>query len=243
MYYFASDMHFKFGETSNNRATELQAIKWLNMVAKDAKAIYLLGDIFDFWFEYKRVVPKGFVRILGKIAELTDSGIEIHIFAGNHDMWMLDYFEKECGMIIHRDVQIITLLGKKLLLRHGDAVGVKSLPLKLMNSFFRSKILHQCFSSLVHPNLALKFGCWWSGHNRDSKNISHKFRGENEPLVQYSKRVLEQQKIDYFIFGHIHCAEVLQLNEEAQAIFLGEWIENPTYARMDNDGIKLLKFQ
>ncbi len=243
MYYFASDMHLKFDGYSTSRATELKAIKWLDMVAEDAIAIYLLGDIFDFWFEYKRVAPKGFVRILGKIAELTDRGIEIHILAGNHDMWMLDYFEKECGMMIHRDEQRITLLGKTLLLRHGDAVGITSIPVRLMNSIFRSKLLHRYFSALVHPNLALKFGCWWSGHSRKSKSISHCFRGEDEYLVQYSRRVLEQDKIDYFIYGHIHCAEIFKLNELSKAIFLGEWIESPTYARMDSNGIKLFKFQ
>ena len=242
MYYFTSDMHLKFDEHSNSRAIELRVVEWLEMVSVDAKAIFLLGDIFDFWFEYKRVIPKGFVRLFGKIAELTDRGIEVHIFAGNHDMWMQEYFEKECGMVVHKEESRITLLGKSFLLRHGDAVDVKSISARLMNSIFRSKTLHWLFSRLIHPDIALKFGLWWSGHSRDSKPISHEFRGENEYLVKYSKRVLEQSKIDYFIFGHIHCAEVFQLNESSKAVFLGEWVENPTYARMDNNGIKLHKF-
>ena len=241
MYYFASDMHLKFDGGSNSRAIELKAIKWLNMVAADAKAIYLLGDIFDFWFEYKRVVPKGFVRILGKIAELTDRGIEVHIFAGNHDMWVRDYFEKECGMITHNKEYRVTLLDKKLLLRHGDAVDLKSISGRLMNTIFRSKFLRILFSALVHPNLALQFGLWWSGHSRGSKPISHGFRGDDEYLIKYSRRVLEHSKIDYFIYGHIHCAEVFELNSESKAVFLGEWVENPAYARMDSDGIKLFK--
>ena len=242
MYYFASDMHFKSGGGLSSRATELKVIKWLDMISNDAKAIYLLGDIFDFWFEYKRVVPKGFVRVLGKIAELTDRGVEIHIFAGNHDMWTLDYFEKECGMIIHRDEYLVTLFDKKLLLRHGDAIGDISLLVRLMNGLFRSEILRRCLSTLIHPNLVIKFGSWWSNKSRGSKSIKHEFKGEDDFLVKYSRRVLNKQKIDYFIYGHTHCAEIYQLNNMSKAIFLGEWIESPSYAKMDSDEIKLFKF-
>lgn len=242
MYYFASDMHLKFGGHPSNRERELNVIRWFNAIEGDAKAIYLLGDIFDFWFEYKRVVPKGFVRLFGKIAELTDRGVEVHFFAGNHDMWALDYFEKECGMIIHRGEYRTTLFGKQLLMRHGDAVEVKSIVLKLMNSIFRNRAIFSSFSAIVHPNVALKFGNWWSSNSRESRSLKHVFRGENESLVQYSRKILEHSKIDYFIFGHTHCDEVLQLNDESKAIFLGEWLNSPTYARMDSEGIKLLKF-
>ncbi|MBQ6580825.1 MAG: UDP-2,3-diacylglucosamine diphosphatase, partial [Alistipes sp.] len=169
MYYFTSDVHLGAGDETFSRRTEQRFVKWLDKVAEDADAIFLVGDIFDFWFEYGRVIPKGFVRVLGKLAELTDRGIKIYFFIGNHDMWCRDYLEKECGVKTFFKPQHMTLAGKEVFIAHGDNMNVGNQPmLRLMNTCFRSRILRKLFSWCVHPDLALKFGQWWSGKSRKS---------------------------------------------------------------------------
>ena len=206
-YYFASDVHLGMGEAVSAKARERLFVTWLDSVSDDAKAIYLLGDIFDFWFEYRRVVPKGFVRTLSKLSELTDKGVEIHLFTGNHDMWMYDYLEKECGVVLHFKPEEIELCGKKLFLAHGDNMKVGRKPmLKLMNTVFRSRSIRWLFSWVVHPDLAMKFGQWWSGNSRKSHGHVSQFRGADEGLVAFAREYVQSHSIDYFIFGHIHSA-------------------------------------
>ena len=225
-----------------DKSREKAFVQWLEEAGKDAEAIFLLGDIFDFWFEYRRVVPKGFTRLLGKLAELTDSGVEIHFFTGNHDMWVGDYLHEECGVTIHTAPQTITLAGKTLFLAHGDNMHITGQPmLRLMNRMFRSKTVRWMFSHLIHPDAALRFGRWWSSSSRKSKSIKEPFRGYDEPLVQYARSVLRTRHIDYFVFGHIHCAEDFLLSADSRALFLGEWIHSPAYAALDNDGRMTLK--
>ena len=169
MYYFASDVHLGAGGEQWTRHTEQRFVRWLDMAASDADGIFLLGDIFDFWWEYRKVVPKGFVRTFGKLAELTDRGVKIYLITGNHDMWAKDYLKQECGVEVYFTPQQITLSGKNLFLAHGDNMNVSNKPmLKLMNTGFRSPILRTLFSWLIHPDLAMTCGQWWSGKSRKS---------------------------------------------------------------------------
>lgn len=246
MYYFASDVHLGAGNEQEDRCTEELFVRWLEHIEKDAKALYLMGDIFDFWFEYSRVVPKGFVRTLGKLAQMSDKGIEIHYFIGNHDMWCRDYFEKECGMKLHLKPEEVTLADKQIMLAHGDNlnIGNKKM-LRLMNSGFRSSILRAIFSWLVHPNLAMRFGKWWSGKSRKSHNGVKITPDSLKFLIEAAKGFkCSSPEIEDVIFGHMHLP--YQCSEEGLRIhFLGNWEDGVgSYAQMDQRGnIELKSFQ
>ncbi len=243
MYYFASDTHLGMLCDGSDKSREKAFAEWLDTVSADAEAIFLLGDIFDFWFEYKRVVPKGFSRLLGKLSELTDRGIEIHFFTGNHDMWVGDYLHDECGITVHTRPQTVTLAGKTLFLAHGDNINIQGQPLlRLMNGTFRSRTVRWLFSHLIHHDAALRFGRWWSSSSRKSKSICEPFRADGEPLVEYARKMLQDSHTDYFVFGHIHCAEDFALSSTSRALFLGEWIHSPAYAALSPDGsMRLVK--
>jgi len=237
MYFFASDMHLHSTSCRKGMEREMALIAWLDRVAADAEAIFLLGDVFDFWFEYKYVVPKGFSRLLGKFSELADRGVKIHIFTGNHDQWTVDYLEKECGIMLHKGYGIFNLYGKCVFMAHGDAMGL-NLPLgeRIINAVFRSKVAKRLFSCLVHPDLAMRFGYWWSGQSRKAKDISHVFREEREPLIRFAEKFSHTGHIDYFIFGHTHCVADYKLESGAKALFLGEWFHNPCFVALKPDG-------
>lgn len=239
MYYFASDMHLGLGSKETARQREKRLIEWLRKASADAEAIYILGDMFDFWYEFKRVVPKGFTRLLGTLSELTDSGVQIHFFPGNHDLWAYNYLQDECGVNVHHEPLLCELNGKKVFMTHGDDIYVKTpVGVKIINAVFRSRTARWMFSHFVHPDAALRFGHTWSRHSRKSKSVAHLFRQEDEPMVQYTRRYSERQNehIDYFIFGHNHIAAIYPIAEDTSVVFLGEWIERPTYAAMDDSG-------
>lgn len=244
MYYFASDMHLgsEHGRSSSlDRERDL--VRWLCSIEHDARAIFLVGDVFDFWFEYRRVVPKGFTRFLGKVAELTDRGIEVHLFMGNHDMWMTGYLERECGVKLHRRGEILELSGKRVYVEHGDRIMDLEHPVtRFLGRCFHSSVLRWLFSRLVHPTYALWFGQKWSGYSRTSNHSGHIFQGEAEPLVKFARSMLASGgKIDYFVFGHLHCAEDVDLGGGSRAIFTGDWLLRRDYARLTDDGVMELK--
>lgn len=246
MYYFASDIHLGQGAGLGDQACadrEKLFVKWLWDVSVDAKAIFLLGDVFDFWFEYKRVIPKGFSRTLGALAALSDRGVEIHLFVGNHDLWAFDYLSTECGVKLHLEGETFELYGKKVYMAHGDNEPcAKPWIVNLMNKGFRSKFVQWAFSNLMHPDLALFLGQSWSGESRKKKNRTFVFR-DDHPLFLYAKEQSEQANAaDYYIFGHIHCAENIDIGHSRRVIFTGEWMVNPCYAKMTEDGqIELIK--
>lgn len=246
MYYFASDVHLGAGDELQARRTEQLFVRWLESVEHDAEAIFLMGDIFDFWFEYSRVIPKGFVRVLGTLARLADKGIAIHFFTGNHDMWCRDYFEKECGMYLHLKGEDVTLAGRHLHLAHGDNLNVGNKPmLRLMNSVFRSSFMRALFSWLVHPNLALRFGKWWSGKSRKSHNSSNITPASLGFLIEAAKQTKAlSPSVDYVIFGHMHLPHIHH-EADLSVYFLGNWEDNRgSYAQMDGEGnIELKTFQ
>ena len=237
MYYFASDVHLGAGDELTSRRTEQRFVAWLDMVAKDAEEIFLVGDIFDFWFEYNYVIPKGFVRALGKLAELADKGVKITFITGNHDMWAKDYLERECGIKTFFTPQTVELAGKRLFVAHGDNMNIKNQPvLRLMNDTFRSRIARVLFSWLVHPDLALKFGKWWSGKSRKSHSMDQITDESLGFLIDYARGYkAENPTTDYIIFGHMHYPYDLS-QEQLRVLFLGCWEGDATYATLDSEG-------
>ena len=235
MIYFASDIHLGSGDKKAQRATEQRFVKWLKSIEPTAEVLFLVGDIFDFWFEYRRTVPKGFVRTLAQLANMTDKGIRIVMLTGNHDMWVGKYLAEECGVELYTTPQSFTFEGKRLYISHGDNTNIKGQPmLRLMNTFFRSKTLRFIASWLIHPDLFLKFGQWWSGSSRKA----HKEQTDLkylDPLIEFAAEYKEQN-IDHFIFGHIHIP-----HQRDNITFLGNWEAGCSWAELDKDGKITLK--
>lgn len=231
--YFASDFHLGLKAGTNPLEREKKVVKWLRSIAGDAEGIFLLGDIFDFWWEYKLVVPRGFTRFLGTVAELTDSGIPVHFFTGNHDMWVGNYLSEECGLMIHTGPVTLTLGGKIFHLAHGEGLGTKDFGYKILLSAFRNKPLRALYSTL-HPAIGVGIGQRWSHSSRLGKGISLEFLGEEkEDLIRYAKSIISREKTDYFIFGHRHLAMTFRIEGGAEIIFLGDWIKNSSYVVWD----------
>ncbi|MBR4996107.1 MAG: UDP-2,3-diacylglucosamine diphosphatase [Alistipes sp.] len=246
MYYFASDVHLGAGDEPTSRRTERCFVRWLDMVSADAEAIFLVGDIFDFWFEYGKVVPKGFVRTLGKLAELTDRGIKVVFITGNHDMWSRDYLQKECGVKVVHTSRTITLGKRTIHIAHGDNLNIGDKPLlRLMNSAFRSNILRKLFSNLIHPDLALCFGQWWSGKSRKSHANETITPQSLQFLIDYARGYKQQHPdVDCLLFGHMHYPH-FHSEENLDIAFLGNWSESEgSYAVSDGEGnIELKNFR
>ncbi len=241
MFYFASDIHLGAGTHEVQRATEKRFVEWLEFVRQDATAIFLCGDIFDFWYEYKRVVPKGFVRSLAKIAELTEQGIRVVFMAGNHDMWVRDYLTIECGMEIYTSPTTFTLGAKRVHVAHGDNLNVRgNWSLSLMNATFHSRAVRWLFSTFIHPDLALKFGRWWSEKSRH-KHVSEDDRERVTGFLRdYALAHYAEHKDDIYVFGHLHYAKIYSLEEQPQMIFMNDWSGTPHYMRLSLEGVALL---
>ena len=242
MHYFASDIHLGAGSADEARATEQRFVAWLDRVAADAETVVLLGDIFDFWFEYRRVVPQGFTRTLAKIAELTERGIRVVMLTGNHDMWVGDYLPRECGIELYTTPQLLTLGGQRLFVAHGDNMKIDGQwVLKAMNATFRSRVARALFSWLVHPDLALRFGKWWSGNSRKRHSQSTLTEAVTEPLIAYARETAAtHQEIDHFIFGHMHFPRDYR-EGSLHTIHLGCWEAGESYAVLDHAGHLTLK--
>lgn len=243
--YFASDVHLGAPALSNNRQREQLFVSWLDRVKNDAESIYLMGDIFDFWFEYKRAVPRGFTRVLGKLAEITDLGITVHFFTGNHDIWVFDYLPSEIGVIVHRDLVKTEIRGKKFFLGHGDGLGPFDKGYKILKKIFTNPILQWGFAR-IHPNFSIWLAHKWSSHSRlrDGKIEADTFRGEDkEWLVLFAREELKKEHFDYFVFGHRHWPCNIQLNEKSRYINTGDWITHFTYAVFDGETMELKEFE
>jgi UDP-2,3-diacylglucosamine hydrolase len=240
--YFASDNHLGAPTREESLPREKRFVKWLDEIKQDAGVIFLLGDLFDFWFEYKTVVPKGFVRVLGKLAEIRDSGIPIYFFVGNHDLWMNDYFEKELNIPVFHSPQVFIINGKSIFIGHGDGLGPEDKGYKRMKKVFTNSFSKWLFRWL-HPDLGVKLGQYLSVKNKlISGNDDVKFLGEeNEWLVQYAKRKLELKHYDYFVFGHRHLPMTIKLNENSTYINLGDWIHYYTFGVFDQETLQLEK--
>jgi len=241
--YFASDFHLGTGTYAAGRAREERLVRWLDSIKTDASEVFLMGDVFDFWFEYKTVVPKGYIRFLGKLAELSDAGIKLWFFRGNHDMWMFDYFEREFGATIISNELEIERNGKKFYLHHGDGLGPGDTFYKFMKGFFRSKLCQWLFARL-HPNFGVGLANYWSSHSRlaNEKKDDHK-PGQQEWLVTFSNLVLQKQFYNCLVFGHRHLPLDIKLNEKSRYINLGEWVYACSYAVFDGEDISLKYFE
>ena len=237
--YFASDFHLGSPNLQESLKRERKIISWLNEIEIDAKKIYLLGDIFDFWFEYEKVVPKGFVRLLAKLADLVDKGIKIHFLAGNHDMWMRDYLEKEIGLKVHFKEFIIEEDNQLIFIGHGDGLGKGDYKYKILKSLFTSKICKWIFSRL-HPNFGIGLGQAWSNKSR-KKQESFK-NEEKEILLGYCKEQQQNNPVDYYVFGHRHIPMEVKIDERANYINLGDWIHHYSYAVLSDQKLELRKF-
>jgi UDP-2,3-diacylglucosamine hydrolase len=241
--YFASDFHLGVDARLSSLDREKKIVRWLSHISEDADALYLLGDIFDYWFEYGTVIPKGFTRILGKLAELRDGGLPIFFHTGNHDMWMFRYLEEEMGIPIYREPQRIEIHGKKLLIGHGDGLGPGDHGYKMIKKVFSNPFCQWAFAR-IHPNLGIRLMRYFSSKSRDSSNEEDTFHGpEKEWLAQYCEQKILTEDIDYFIFGHRHLPIRHTLSNNKSTYFnLGDWLNHDTYLVVDNDGPQLMYY-
>jgi UDP-2,3-diacylglucosamine hydrolase len=242
--YFSSDSHLGAPTQAQSLPREKKLVRWLDEVKQDAEVIFLLGDLFDFWCEYKTVVPKGFVRVLGKLAEITDSGIPVYFFVGNHDLWMKDYLNTELNIPVFHSPQVFDINGKQFFIGHGDGLGPGDKGYKRMKKVFTNPFCQWLFRWL-HPDLGVRLAQHLSVKNKlISGDDDAKFLGEdNEWLVQYAKRKLETQHYDYFIFGHRHLPLDIQLKPKSKYINLGDWVKYFTYGKYDGKKFELLKYE
>lgn len=246
--YFVSDSHLGVPDHSESLIREKLLVDWLEMVRKDASEIYLMGDIFDFWFEYKTVVPKGYVRLLGKFAELTDAGIVISYLQGNHDIWAFDYFERELNIKMYRKPLIREYGGKKFFLAHGDGLGPGDKGYKFLKRAFECPV-NQWLFKWLHPDIGTRTALYWSRKSRYA-NIAREGKKEqgdgheNEMLFKFCKSYIKQNRgIDYFIFGHRHLPLNVQVENEVRCLIIGDWLTNFSYAVFDGNILELKYFK
>jgi UDP-2,3-diacylglucosamine hydrolase len=242
--YFASDFHLGAPDASSSLEREKKIVAWLESIRHDAQAIYLLGDIFDFWFEYSHAIPRGFIRLQGKLAELRDAGIPITFFTGNHDMWMFDYFPKELGIPIHREPIELVVGSQRLLIGHGDGLGPGETGYKILKAFFNSGICQWLFAR-IHPNLGMRIAQYWSRKSRISNmKREETFKGEeNEFLLIWCREEEKRAHRDYYIFGHRHLVLDLPVGTTSRYLNIGEWVhQKATYCVYDGVKAELKTF-
>ena len=237
--YFLSDFYLGAKYIDNPRKQEQRIVSFLESIRNDAKEIYLLGDILDYWFEYRYVVPKGYVRFFGKIAELADSGIKIYWFIGNHDIWIFDYLPSELGVEIVDGSQIKQIDGKTFFIAHGDGLGDESRSFRMLRAFFRNRFCQRLYAG-IHPRWTVPFALNWSRSNR--VNGEDRPFGCDEPLQRFVTNYKEDQKIDYFVFGHRHVAVDKSIGNNSRLIILGDWIKLYSYAVYDGNDLRLQFF-
>lgn len=240
--YFLSDAHLGSRAIPHRRMQERRLVNFLDSIKHKAAAVYLLGDIFDFWHEYKTVVPKGYTRLLGKISELTDNGVEVHFFIGNHDLWMGNYLEKECGVTLHRSSTVMEIYGKVFYLAHGDGLDPEDKKFKVLRAVFHNRFCQRLFAAL-HPRWGVAFGLEWARRSRlkreDGKEPEY-MGEEKESLVIFAKSYLKTHpEINYFIFGHRHIELDLLIARETRLIILGDWISQFSYVVYDGENLIL----
>ncbi|MFN2438002.1 MAG: UDP-2,3-diacylglucosamine diphosphatase [Chitinophagaceae bacterium] len=238
--YFLSDFHLGAPNPELSLQREKLIVQFLDEIKPNAFAIFIAGDIFDFWYEYKQVVPKGYVRLLGKLAELTDAGIAIHLFVGNHDMWMKNYFQKQLGIPVYYKAKDFSINAKNFHIAHGDGLGPGDHKYKMLKKVFRNTVAQWLFGVLP-PQVGMGLANYSSRKSRQATgSMEEKFLGEeNEWLITYSKEVLKERKIDYFIFGHRHLPIDFRLTNGSRYINLGDWINYYTYAVFDGSELTL----
>ena len=241
--YFASDLHLGMHPLEESRQHEQLFVQWLEEIREDAIELWLLGDVFDYWFEYSKVVPRGFVRFLGKLAALSDDGVKIHLIPGNHDVWIFDYLTQEIGLEVHRKPLFRTWNSHLFLLGHGDGLYRGDYIYRLLQGIFKNRIL-QWFYARIHPNGSMAFAQWWSKKSRLKHGTFGDYQGaDKEHQVQYARKKLKDDpKIEYFVFGHRHIPFDIRVGEQSRVICLGDWIGNFTYGVFDGEEFQLKKY-
>jgi UDP-2,3-diacylglucosamine hydrolase len=242
--YFASDFHLGVPDPSASLERERKVVKWLESIRHDAHTVYLLGDIFDFWFEYRHTIPKGFIRLQGKLAEMRDMGIDIAFFTGNHDMWMFDYFPKELGIPVYREPVKLNVGSQKLLVGHGDGLGPGETSYKILKAFFNSRVCQWLFARL-HPNLGMSIATYWSRRSRiNNMKREETFSGpEKEYLYVWCRENEKKSHHDFYIFGHRHLSLELKVSDNSTYINTGEWVYRPTFAVYNGAHLELKTFE
>ncbi|MEN9298636.1 MAG: hypothetical protein RLZZ429_949 [Bacteroidota bacterium] len=242
--YFLSDFHLGAPDHEQSLVREKKVVAFLDSIKDNAAMIFIVGDIFDFWYEYKQVVPKGYVRLLGKLAELTDRGIPIHCFVGNHDMWMRGYFEKELNIPVYHHPKVFEWNGKRFYIGHGDGLGPGDHGYKFLKKIFRNPLCQWLFG-VLHPTWGIGLANYFSRKSREKTGTSdqHFLGEENEWLIIYCKEMLEKEHFDFLVFGHRHYPIDFKLNEKSRYINLGDWIRNFTYASFDGTDMQLHQWQ
>lgn len=244
--YFASDFHLGAPNHEKSLRREKIIVEWLDQIKKDAEVLFLVGDLFDFWFEYKRVIPKGFVRFFGKLAELTDSGVEVIVFTGNHDMWMTDYLTQELNIPIKRDAEVYNFNNNSFFVAHGDGLGPGDYSYKYLKRIFESKICRFLFGRVLHANLGLFLGNSWASHSwskHEKTGDNYTFESlDKEILFQYCKEVESKQHHDYYVFGHRHFIFDEKVGENSRYINLGDWIKYFSYGVFDGKTFEVKKY-
>lgn len=241
--YFLSDLHLGAPYFPDSRAAEIRVVRWLESIRHDAEVLYLLGDILDYWYEYRYVVPRGFVRFFGKLAQLTDSGVRVVWLIGNHDIWIRDYIPSELGVEVHDGSLVETIQGKRIFMAHGDGVGRLPLGFRFIRSVFRNRLAQWLFSG-IHPRWTVPFAYSWSRHSRATgrapDSVTH-------PALDHLKTfaldyLSSHPDTDYFLFGHLHIVVDEEIAPGTRLLILGDWITRFTYARMEAGEIKLKTF-
>ena len=239
--YFVSDVHLGAPALKNNRERELLFTRWLDEIKNDVSELYLMGDIFDFWYEYKKVAPRGFTRVLGRIADLTDRGIPVHFFTGNHDVWVFDYLAEETGAIVHHEEIIKEIRGKRFFLAHGDGLDKSDTGYLLLKKLFTNKTLQWLFSRL-HPNFAFWLAHKWSASSRLSKSDNEPdFMVNQDGMYKFAADFLKTTYVDYFIMGHQLAIE--KMDDNTTFVLLGEWIGSFSYGVFDGENFELKKYK
>ncbi len=246
--YFASDFHLGIPDHDSSLVREKMLVDWLDKVSKDASEIFLMGDLFDFWFEYKTAIPRGYVRLLGKLAEITDSGIKVHLFRGNHDMWAFDYLSTEMNVILHGQPEMHRFGDRVFYLAHGDGLGPGDQGYKFIKKVFHCRF-NQWLFRIIHPDIGIRLGLFWSRQSRyanlakdDGQERDREFI--NTRLAVHSRKVLEENpEISYFIYGHWHYPLQLPLSDHSVQVTLGDWLTHFTYAKFDGKKLELLEFK
>lgn len=240
--FFISDLHLGASYIADPKEHERRVVEFLRSISGDAKRLFLLGDILDYWWEYRTVVPRGFTRFFGALAELADSGVEIIWFKGNHDVWIFDYLPKEIGLTVHDGVMVTELDGRRFLMEHGDGVGKLPWTFRRLRGLFRCRIAQKLYAA-IHPRWTIGFAHGWSSHSRKTGGYIP-MDGVGDSLVDYAEEynATHPEKVDYFIFGHQHIVLDKKLKDGSEILILGDWISKFSFAVWDGKSVEISYF-
>lgn len=240
--YFISDVHLGFPDFKTSELRTKKLLQWMDSISKDAARIFIVGDLFDFWFEYKNVIPRGYTHVLSKLIELRNKNIEITIFTGNHDLWMFDFFQTELNINVYHAPQVFHIENKKFFIAHGDGLGNGDYSYKFLKKIFTNPIFQFLFRWL-HPDIGMRIAHFWSRKSRYAKGIKEEFHSlDNELLLDYAKDIESNQHHDYYVFGHRHLPLDIEIAASSRYVNLGEWLNYFSYAVFENGQLKISYF-